>query len=473
MPIRYSELFNIPHKLFLDKGVYDGCVNLDSKLHIDPSLLKKTKIKEFENAYSKFTYHFQPIFNLAKHVKHRSSNDRCFNQIWNRLIFKEKANSGLGYSVSDTHGNGISGKLSIQLANSAIDIINIGIEDPVIFELLPFIEENIGADRISDMAIAILYTNFLKYTQRICIELSISTIRFSSRNTQEKYHLPCYNNKPIIFIPTELLCDLPVAQDWDDIDRVCNYNKALRGRIAQSIGLTWKEAQSMPKSNIKQYLMENPAVFKEIIDLYKDQTNTSYDCINDRAGIYIGESVKGTVSCEYPLDLSQHKPLTTENVYDISILICQQYKSLIEDNGMCDLLYDNSSKCKNERAPQLLFFCIAESYCKANDIDLNRETNAGVGALDFKLSHGYSAKVNIEIKFSTNDIIKGYEKQLPVYNKAEKAKRSIYLVLRNSPNDQKKIEALLKKEEVSLLKNASSPKVIIVDARIQPSASKR
>ena len=219
--------------------------------------------------------------------------------------------------------------------------------------------------------------------------------------------------------------------------------------------------------------MENPAIFKEIIDLYKDQANTSYDCISDPSGIYIGECVKESVSHEHPLDLSQYKPLTAENVYDISLLICQQYKSLIEDNGMYDLLYDDSGKCKNERAPQLLFFCIAESYCKANDIDLNRETNAGVGALDFKLSHGYSAKVNIEIKFSTNDIIKGYEKQLPVYNKAEKAKRSIYLVLRNSPNDQKKIEALLKKEEVSLLENTSSPKVIVVDARIKPSASKR
>lgn len=473
MPVRYSELFNIPHKLFLDKGVYDGCVNLDSKLHIDPSLLKKTKIKEFENAYSKFTDHFQPIFHLTKHVKHRSSIDRCFSQIYNRLIFKEKANSGLGYSVSDTHGNGISGKLSMQLANSAIDIISIGIEDPVIFELLPFIEENIGADRISDMTIAILYGNFLRYTQRICLELSINTVCFNSRNTQEQYNLPCYNNKPIIFIPAELLCDLPSAQDWDDIDRVCTYNRALRGRIAESIGLTWKEAQSMPKSNIKQYLMDNPTIFKEIIDLYKDQANTSYDCIQDRAGIYIGESVKETISREHPLDLSQYKPLTIENVYNISILICQQYKSLIEDNGMYDLLYDNSDKCKNERAPQLLFFCIAESYCKANDIDLNRETNAGVGALDFKLSHGYSAKVNIEIKFSTNDIIKGYEKQLPVYNKAEKAKRSIYLVLRNSPNDQKKIESLLQKEKASLLKNVNSPKVIIVDARIKPSASKR
>lgn len=473
MPVRYSELFNIPHKLFLDKGVYDGCVNLDSKLHIDPSLLKKTKIKEFENAYSKFTDHFQPIFHLTKHVKHRSSIDRCFSQIYNRLIFKEKANSGLGYSVSNTHGNGISGKLSMQLANSAIDIISIGIEDPVIFELLPFIEENIGADRISDMTIAILYGNFLRYTQRICLELSINTVCFNSRNTQEQYNLPCYNNKPIIFIPTELLCDLPSAQDWDDIDRVCTYNRALRGRIAESIGLTWKEAQSMPKSNIKQYLMDNPTIFKEIIDLYKDQANTSYDCIQDRAGIYIGESVKETISREHPLDLSQYKPLTIENVYNISILICQQYKSLIEDNGMYDLLYDNSDKCKNERAPQLLFFCIAESYCKANDIDLNRETNAGVGALDFKLSHGYSAKVNIEIKFSTNDIIKGYEKQLPVYNKAEKAKRSIYLVLRNSPNDQKKIESLLQKEKASLLKNVNSPKVIIVDARIKPSASKR
>ena len=85
-----------------------------------------------------------------------------------------------------------------------------------------------------------------------------------------------------------------------------------------------------------------------------------------------------------------------------------------------------------ERASQLLFYGIAEVYCVANNLDLNRETNAGVGSLDFKLSKGFNAKVNVEIKYSTNtNLVKGFEKQLPTYNKAEKTNTSVYI---NYPN---------------------------------------
>ncbi|KAA6320952.1 hypothetical protein EZS27_029339, partial [termite gut metagenome] len=164
MSKRYSQIFNISHKELTQKGVFNACIDIDSKLHIDPSLLQNCKICEFESAYKKFLDYFTNIFYLVKHVKDNSMQDRFFSNIVKRLTFKEKANTGLGYASSGTLGNGIGGKLSIQLANSAIEIINAGIDDPVIFELIPFIEENIGADRISDMTIAILYYNFIEYT---------------------------------------------------------------------------------------------------------------------------------------------------------------------------------------------------------------------------------------------------------------------------------------------------------------------
>jgi len=90
-----------------------------------------------------------------------------------------------------------------------------------------------------------------------------------------------------------------------------------------------------------------------------------------------------------------------------------------------------------------------------------------------KISKGYKAKVCVEVKYSSNDIIKGYNFQLPTYNKAEKADRSILLVIRNNQNDELKLKKLQEIQKNALAKNPHSPKVIIVDARIQASASKR
>lgn len=78
----------------------------------------------------------------------------------NRFTFKEIPNTGLGFSKGNTKGRGISGALSIQLAHSAYTIINAGLEDPEIFGLMQLIEDNMAADRISDMTIAILQKHF-------------------------------------------------------------------------------------------------------------------------------------------------------------------------------------------------------------------------------------------------------------------------------------------------------------------------
>ena len=73
----------------------------------------------------------------------------------------EISNTGLGFSKENSHGKGISGDLAKQLANSAYTIIKAGLEDPEIFALMQLIEDNVGADRISDMTLYILQKDFL------------------------------------------------------------------------------------------------------------------------------------------------------------------------------------------------------------------------------------------------------------------------------------------------------------------------
>ncbi|OQP67486.1 hypothetical protein A4R26_33435 [Niastella populi] len=118
---------------------------------------------------------------------------------------------------------------------------------------------------------------------------------------------------------------------------------------------------------------------------------------------------------------------------------------------------------------------MADSYCKANDLDLNREINNGSGALDFKVSHGL-AKVTVELKYSKNPkLIEGYEKQLRAYNRAEgvEDKHSIYLVLRVNSKQDRKIRQINKLIHERSSSGKQSPELIVINAVRMPPASKR
>ena len=69
------------------------------------------------------------------------------------------------------------------------------------------------------------------------------------------------------------------------------------------------------------------------------------------------------------------------------------------------MFYDDNNKLSHEIFAQLLFYGFADTYCESNNIDLNREPNAGRGPVDFKFSRGYHSKVTVEVKYSSNNCV--------------------------------------------------------------------
>ena len=69
-------------------------------------------------------------------------------------------------------------------------------------------------------------------------------------------------------------------------------------------------------------------------------------------------------------------------------------------------------------------------------------------------------------------MIKGFEKQLPAYNKAEKTDTSIYLVIQTK-RSEKNIQALNKLAGEKSQKGERVPEIIVIDGQKQKSASKR
>ena len=110
MPRKISTLLKISSSDLDKKGAFDGFIDIDSRLHVDPSLLTVCRIPEFQNTHKDFLEYFNKILALVSNSK--SKGDRLWNEAHKRLQFKEIGNTALGYSKSGTGGNAIGPKLA-------------------------------------------------------------------------------------------------------------------------------------------------------------------------------------------------------------------------------------------------------------------------------------------------------------------------------------------------------------------------
>lgn len=321
----------------------------------------------------------------------------------------EISNTGLGFSKENSYGKGISGDLSKQLVNSAYAIIKAGLEEPEIFALMQLIEDNVGADRISDMTLCILQEDFLAYTQRIAKELNLKTQNYQFTHGVE-YEVPYYKGKPVHLIPMQLLTDSPKANDYDDIDRVCNYNNQLKKKIAEVIGVAWAQYKDYKKRDWKDLILGNKACYESAISYYKGLKGVAYDFSSDSKKEYF-DILLDEFLLQYPITFSSLSGCNPQKeVYEKTMAICLQFKHLVEDNRLSKLFYKDNRK-PDETDWQMLLYTIADTYKRAANLDISitREDNPGVGEIDFHITCGAKANTVIKIKRSCNaNLLHGY-----------------------------------------------------------------
>jgi hypothetical protein len=460
---QYSAALGSSVQAFKDKGIFNGFIEIDSKLYIDPHLLEKSSARELRQAGKGFRKYFADTIKILKKASDHKSV--FWRQALSRLTFREISQIGLGYSINSVRGSAIGPKLAWSITQTAREIVMAGIDDPEVFELIGLLEEGIGADRISDMTASVIIDYLLLYSQRIGKELRL-------RNQDTKFHDKSYKlpfdqktGRSVILLPSDILRNLPIAHDWSDIDIVCRHNEQLRNQVNQIIGRTWRKAtKKLSKRDLRDALLYRPAVLQDLIDQYKDKVGAAYDFKADPAGEFIWYSAAQDYVSKYPLDLSGYVRIKAEQVFPLVEELCLRFKQLVEHNGLYELFYNDSRRLRNERAAQLLFFGVADAYCQANNIDINRESNAGKGPVDFKISYGYDARVTVEMKYSSNGNL------LKAYNQAEKTTYSIFLVIQTGSHKKKlaDLHDIYKTEKAA---GRRVPEIIIVSGQRQASAS--
>lgn len=464
MPQSLSNLLAIDSSELSDRDAFDPILDLDTRLFIDPHLLKHCDVQEFTESYEKLQKHFLAIGKLL------AASDEEKDPFWKKadqmMQWKEVKGLCIGYSSSGTSGSGIGPELRRRLLTTAKLIMSKGRNDPELFELVGLFEDDFGPDRISDMTANVIKDDIELFTKRVLNDIDVELERHLYLDEDKRLPVNPYTGEVLYLIPKFVLRDLPVALDWSHYDTIATNNKILRDNLNALIGYTWREAtHSLKKDELKQYILRYPELIDDLVSQYTAKDAKPYDFLSDRSGEYIWFPATQKITKENPLALNIPPNPTIEDVESMVLKICGKFKSLVEYNGLSDLLYSSDGSVKHEKAAQLLFYGVAESYCESNGILISRESDSGRGPVDFKFGTNMENSVLVELKKSTNTsgLKKGIERQLPEYMKSEKSKKAIYLVIdvgftKSAINRLNEINKIISGAAIKILNVDGSPK---------------
>ena len=217
-------------------GMFDAIINRDSHFFINILRLKKAQTTEFEGSYKRINDFFENIMLLLLNSKQK--DDKLYRSALEKFHFSEVNGINLGFSESGG-GVGFGKVLSKQVISDAYDIVKTGSSQPEIFQLVGLFEENVGADRLSDMIATIILPDILAYTKRINFEFGINPKNYPDIEFCNEIAINPYKKCELLYLPEEILHELPIARCWNDIDRVIAENKVIREEINGIIGIEY------------------------------------------------------------------------------------------------------------------------------------------------------------------------------------------------------------------------------------------
>lgn len=471
-PVLFTKYFGVDTNVLRELGLFDPLLNADTKLFVDPLLLKESKNQIVSiGAVANFETSFGEIIKVLKYsteigdVPWRNA-DRLFT-------FKEPLETCLGYGDSTTHGSAIGPTLRHKLMSTAMAIIELGIQDPELFALMGLLEEGIGPDRISDMTTHAIKPALYELNDSVISHLGVTPTVFELGH--KKYNLvrnPFESDvRPVLLLPQDILRELPVAHDWSDVADAADKNQQLRDRVNKEIGDLWAIRTRKDKQNARVAALRNRRAFETLMAAVGLTDKVPYDPGEDREGHYLWRKALNEIASEFPVTIEKPQAETIQELERVTDQIIKTFADLVENKGQWFHFW-HRAECRHERAVQRFFFAVAEVYCKANGLDISPETDSGGGPVDFKFSVGYNARVLVEIKLSTGKVVSGYRAQLEAYKMAESTSRARYLIV-DVGQMGNKLEEVLKLKNARLADGYPAADIIVVDGTRKLSASKR
>ncbi len=275
---------------------------------------------------------------------------------------------------------------------------------------------------------------------------------------------------PLVLVPRDIVRDLPIANDWSDIESAAMQNARIRQRVNNFLGGIIRPTIVERKQALRNAALGSSSDFDYFLAAVK-QNVTYYDPNLDALGYYrlkdiISKGIDGLrQSSSYNLRLG---PAEAMRVVRDTILL---FKRHVEAGNLWEELWV-LGKPKKERASQLIYYAIADAFCKANNLDISPEANMGGGPIDFKFSYSYDTRVLVEMKRSGGTVVHGYEKQLEFYKEASQTDFAIFVIV-NYGDLGNKLSEIKDIRQRRLNGGERASEIVVIDATPKESASKR
>lgn len=444
-------------------GVFDPDLEVDSHFFINLQRLKQTKVPEFIHSYEKIQNYFRKIIKLLQVAKRQDSSDRFYRRAIDLFQFSEVNGICLGYARG-VSGAGFGKKLREDVISTAYDIVKSGIRDPEFFELLPLFQENVGADRLSDMIATLILDDIRSYTRRINRALHIDQTGYREKSFHEGFLVNPYKHDDLLLVPVDILHKLPIVRSWEDIDNVITLNESVREEMNDEVARVWKKHTSNEKKEyLKRVIFEKPLVFKRVIKGYR--LEKLEECKGYEDFDYFLKKLAPAFAKYYV----NHYITRDDDSFSAAHSILESFRNWVEYQRGWEII-QNSNGRSREKSVQTIMLLAANVYNRDHLWDISREPDAGRGPVDFKISRG-SDKTIVEVKLSSNpQYIHGFTTQIEEYAKAEQTDKRIYVFI--DLGNPQKLKYLKDCRDHKFNIGENPPDLFIIDATERESASR-
>ncbi len=273
-----------------------------------------------------------------------------------------------------------------------------------------------------------------------------------------------------VLVPTDIVRELPIANDWSDIESAIMHSNRIRQAVNAMLAGIAKPTVTDRKEALRSIALQSPQNFAEFLAAVKEHVRT-YDPNVDALGYYRMKSIFASgfegLQTEAKYDLAGGPDQVRKLIHD-TISLFQHH---VENGNLWEELWIGD-KPKKERAAQLIYYAISDAYCIANNVDISPEANMGGGPVDFKFSVGYNARVLVELKRSSGTVVHGYERQLEIYKDASRTQYGIFVVL-DFGDLGEKLDQILAIQARRRANDEPASDIVVIDATKKASASKR
>ena len=470
-PALFSKVFNLDARLLSQAGFIDPFLDVDIPLFIDPVLLEKSDNQRIRTqGLDRFRNHFSNLIRLLSISK--QENDAAWKGAQRLLDLREPPQNGLGYGGSGRSGSSRPEHIRERILQTTKEIITLGASDPEMIALMGFFEDDVGPDTISDLTTRVILEDLAAITEEFCLA---NRIYVSPYEGLENFGLPGYSNRrgklvPLVLVPSDIVRDLPLANDWSDIERAAMENARIRDRVNRMLGGIAKPTVANRKAALRAAALGSADDFNLFLRVVKENVS-SYDPNEDALGYYRVKQILAGSFSDLRQNLQFNLALGPNEVMKVVLNTIDAFKRHVEVGNLWEELWING-KPKRERAAQLIYYAIADAYCEANNVDISPEANMGGGPIDFKFSQGYRARILVEIKRSSGSVVHGYEKQLNFYRAASQTDYAVFVVV-DYGDGAEKVNTIRKMREQMLAKGERASEIVVIDTAPKASASKR